>query len=399
MLYHYPSLHLDTGSPKALLTVIDAVRSCGVTPLFLAKGEGPLTDALRARAVEIVEGTGGDISWRTPLASVRRLSRMLDLLREHSIHVVHNNELGWNTDLLFAARYLGVGSLVHLHNPGTLSRRNLNWRLASRVVLVSNAMRRSVQPFDWIAEKAEVIHNAVDVGAFASARPAREELGLPSSAIVVATVGQITPRKAPDVTIEVARRLLPRHPDLHFVFVGRTPKGDEAFEARLRLAAQEYVAQGRLLFLGSRHDVARILASSDVFFHPARAEPFGIVVIEAMAAGLPVVAAHVGGIPEIVGKPDTGILVPPDDVSGFCAALEHLLASPHHRAAMGRTARHYVRSRFSTDAAGPAWVRLYRDICSRAKGRSGVLHRLPWPRFRSRRNDQELATEPSSDEP
>jgi glycosyltransferase involved in cell wall biosynthesis len=89
-----------------------------------------------------------------------------------------------------------------------------------------------------------------------------------------------------------------------------------------------------------------VLASSDVFFLPTRSETFGIVVAEAMAASLPVVTTGVGGIPEIIRSPDEGWVVEPDDVAGFAAAIDALIASPELRRAMGAAGRVAVEGRF-----------------------------------------------------
>src|ERR1035437_10475480 len=88
-------------------------------------------------------------------------------------------------------------------------------------------------------------------------------------------------------------------------------------------ASKDSAFGGRLRFLGSRRDVPNLLATMDVFCLPSRAEPFGVVVIEALAAGLPVVASRVGGIPEILGTA-SGITVPPGSAHGFVDALSRL---------------------------------------------------------------------------
>ena len=125
--------------------------------------------------------------------------------------------------------------------------------------------------------------------------------------MVIATVAQICERKGIDTVLEAARLLLMRHENLRFALAGPDGPGESAFAAEMRRqAAEDPALRGRVHFLGSRQDIPELLASADLFFLPTRHEPFGIVVVEAMAAGLPAVVSRLGGIPEIVVSPEIG---------------------------------------------------------------------------------------------
>jgi glycosyltransferase involved in cell wall biosynthesis len=137
----------------------------------------------------------------------------------------------------------------------------------------------------------------------------------------------------------------------------------------MRAAAEEPDLRGRVRFLGSRSDIPDFLASLDLFLLPARAEPFGIVVIEAMAASLPVIASKVGGIPEILSAPEIGRLVDPLTPEAFARAVREILALPDRGKSMGAKARLSLMGRFDMAAAGERLKKIYLDVLGSAPAR------------------------------
>lgn len=364
ILYYYSSHQADTGSPKALLGMIDALDRARYTPLFLAgaSGGGDLVRELTARGVQLVRETVTEVTIRRPVASLLRVARSAAMLRRERVDVLHVNEFGWNLDVVLAAPLAQVPVVLHVHNPLDVAARNLDRLAATRVVFVSEAHRRATGHLDRIAARSLVLHNPVDIERFESGRDIRESLGLAPSSVVVATVCQLTPNKALDVLLAVARELVPRWPELHFVVAGRAGIGHEAYADGIRAEAALPPLLGRVHFLGSRTDVPDILASSDLFFLPTRSETFGIVVAEAMAASLPVVTTNVGGIPEIVRSEAEGIVLEPDDVPGFVGALDALLADPEQRRALGAAGRRSLEGRFDRATFARALESLYASL-------------------------------------
>jgi len=347
VLYYYWSLKFDTGSPKVLVSMIDSLDRARVVPYFWAVGEGPLVRELARREVALLEGPAGEISWRRPVEAVRRVAGKVRALRRARIGLLHINEFGWNHDLALAAWLLRVPVVLHVHNPLTVDRNNLHHLIASRVLFVSKAHMQQTRHFHRVAARARVLHNPIDVGYYASGRSRRAELGIGEGDVVVVTVGQIVPRKGIDVLLGAAERLLPTHPRLHFLVVGPEKASHAEYPAELGARAAAPELGGRFRFLGSRADVPDLLASADIFALPTRDEPFGLVIAEAMAASLPVVTTNIGGIPEVVGSSDAGILLDPDDVAGFAEAIGRLAASPEERSRRGARGRRQVEREFA----------------------------------------------------
>ena len=164
------------------------------------------------------------------------------------------------------------------------------------------------------------VPNGIDTAAFAAAeadRPAvRAALGIAPDAPVIGTVGRLAEVKQQGVLIRAFARIIPAFPTARLVLVGDGP-----LRAELEGLARSLGLGGAVLFAGYQPNPERYLAAMDVFVLPSRAEAMPLVIPEAWAAGRPVVASRVGGIPELIEDGKTGLLVEPGDVDGLAARL------------------------------------------------------------------------------
>jgi glycosyltransferase involved in cell wall biosynthesis len=216
--------------------------------------------------------------------------------------------------------------------------------------------------FHRIAGKAEVLYNALDAAAMSRGVSIREDLGLKEGQLAIGTVAQVGRRKGIDILIETARLLLREREETVFLIAGPPAVGEEEFGRRMQSLAEAPDLRGRVRFLGPRSDIPDFLASLDLFLLPTRAEPFGLVVIEAMAAGVPVIASKVGGIPEIISSPEIGSLVETLTPEAFAAAIREILARPDRGKGMADKARPSVVARFGLAVAGKQLEKTYLEL-------------------------------------
>ena len=174
----------------------------------------------------------------------------------------------------------------------------------------------------------------------------RKALGLGADGDLLVCVGRLSPEKGQDLFLEAIRRL----PGVEGLLVGDGPMR-KAWEAKA----------GRVRFLGLRSDVPLCLAASDLYLLPSRYEAQGMVLVEAMMAGLPIVAARVGGVPGLIEDGKTGVLVPPEDPEAWAFAIASLLKDGERMKALGEAARK-ASAAYSTDTMVDAYVRLYEGI-------------------------------------
>ena len=366
ILYYYTFHTFDTGSPKALVGFVEALDRGRFEPLFLATGKGPLIDALAARDVKIEFSPAGSLEVRHPGRSLGQIRRLRARLREIDPDLVHVMGFDWNLDLALAAWTLGIPVILHVHTPEEAHFRNLSRFAATKVLFCSEFERGNFGHLDRIQGRTEVLHNPVDMDRFSSAVRAQGRFGFEETDIVIVTVAQIAARKGIDTILDAARLLLPRFTNLRFALAGPDGAGEGAFaEEMRRQAATDPVLRGRVRFLGSQQDIPGLLASADLFFLPTRAEPFGIAIVEAMAAGLPVVVSRVGGIPEIVVSPEIGRMPDEPTAAGFAKEIGEVLSLPDRGRQMGERGRDSVRARFDSAAIRQKLTGIYTDILSR----------------------------------
>jgi len=200
----------------------------------------------------------------------------------------------------------------------------------------------------------------------------RRAHGIAASARVVLTVGRLDPQKDQSLAIEAVRAVRARHPDVHLVLVGHVTH--DAYAAGLRAQIEVAgLAPYVTLIPGLPADGPGIVDAyhaADLFLLPSRHEPFGIVILEAWAAGLPVVASDVGGIPGFVQPGVDGVLVPPGDTAGFAAALDGLLAHPERARDLALAGQRKARERFAWDVVTDQLLTLYEDVLREPRRRA-----------------------------
>ncbi|HWM50175.1 MAG TPA: glycosyltransferase family 4 protein [Thermoplasmata archaeon] len=229
----------------------------------------------------------------------------------------------------------------------------LTLKAATRVIAVSEHEAASLINLGVPRDRIRVIPNGVDLGEFAEVGTRKDRDGL-----VGLFVGRLDPdQKGLDVLVRAMSKLPQNYP-LRLRLVGEDWGGAEL----LRHLAQRLGVADRVTMVGKvpRPEVVREFAEADFLVLPSRFEPFGIVLLEAMAAGLPVVASRVGGIPEIVSEGETGLLVEPDNPDALAEALRLLCQNESLRFSMGRSARERVK-RYAWDSVVPRILSVFAE--------------------------------------
>jgi len=312
------------GSERHLLTLLPALAERGVDVTFLglddpSRTPDPFYEALtvpfeRLRAAR-------DLDPRLALR-VRRVVRKADLVHTH---LVHGDVYG----------ALGARRLVSTkHNDDPFRTGAFRFveralaRRAARIVAITRALARfQVERVGLPSEKVEVIHYGLDD--VPRAWGANPPDGVPDQARVLLSVCRLEPQKGVDVAVRALPEIRERHSATHLVVLGEGPQRAELEQLARSLEVPVHLP-------GRVPDVAAWLRRADVLVHPARWEGFGLALLEAMLASLPVVATSVSSVPEIVADGETGLLVPPDDAAALAAAVSRVLDDPGDYGDRGR---------------------------------------------------------------
>ena len=342
-----------------------ASRGHRVTVISLAEG-GALRGAFAPITVETVARRRDGID---PTLVVRLAARLAAL----SVDVVHTHNplaLSYGAPAARLARVPRVVHTKHGANPSerrrTVGARRLLARLCDAFVAVSPETAEVARVLDRVREPRLVtIANGIDVGAFARDPAARArvraELGV-GDACLVGTVARLAPEKNHVGLVAAMAPLL--GPSVHLAIVGDGPER-AAIERAIAPALRPFVH-----LTGARHDVPALLSAFDLFALSSTTEGLPLAVPEAMAAGLPVVATAVGGLPSVLREGITGLLVPAGDEAALGRALGALIADPARRERLGRAARDDAAARFSLARVVDAYEALY-AASTRGASRSG----------------------------
>jgi len=316
------------------------------------------------------------------LATLARAAVFARWCRKRRIAVVQSCDLYANTFALPAAALAGVpariGSRREINpdkTPGQIALQRHAYRFAHAVVANSQAAAGQLVREGVQRERIHIIPNGIALDRFA-AEPALRRI------TTITTVANLRTEKAHEVLIEAVALLASRHPQLILQVVGDGPRRDE-----LTYLAAARGLTGRVRFLGYREDIPAVLASSDLFVLTSRSEACPNGAMEAMAAGLPVIATGVGGLLDLVEDGRTGVLVPPDQPRALAAAIESLVAAPARAAALGAAARREIAARYSFDGMVGAFEALYLAQLEAASlpSRASTLHTTAQDRPEPRR--------------
>jgi glycosyltransferase involved in cell wall biosynthesis len=235
-------------------------------------------------------------------------------------------------------------------------------RLADVILVNSDAVRRDVERTErhWEGKVRKIYNGVAPIEPWApdEVMAFRRREGIPSDALVALCVSNFYPYKGHEELVEAAVRVVPTFPNIVFLLAGRDSGTMEEIRTRIRARGIE----GSVRFVGGRADVPDLLRASDLFVHPSREEGFSNAILEAMAAGLPVVACDVGGNPEAVADGETGRMVLSRDAAAFASAIAELLADPEKRKAMGEAGRRRATEHFSLDRMVEEMESLYDSL-------------------------------------
>lgn len=340
------------------------------------KGHGTLVDDFRAAgAREVVRvGTGPWIAFE-----------LWPHLRWAEIVHSHLLKADMVTAVLASLAGRRSGLISSKHNDEQVLRRPLVsfvhgvvGALPQRTICLSDHVARFIEEHGRLPRERLVrIYYGIDPRPFEMAagdvearRAVREEFGLRDGECAFICVARFAPQKAHDVLLRAFQQATraANAPPMRLLLVGDDPFGQG--RVRAEALAKELALEGRVTFAGIRRDVPRLLAASDVFVMCSLWEGLGLVFLEAMAAGLPVLATRVSATPEVVEHGVTGVLVPARDEAALASALEQLARSPEQRAQLAARGRERVGRVFGLDRMVDETLAVYREVQgSRGAGR------------------------------
>ncbi|HET6324598.1 MAG TPA: glycosyltransferase [Planctomycetaceae bacterium] len=352
------------GAERALVQIVTRLDRQRWEPhVFCLDAGGVLAPELRAAGIEVV-CLGA--RRRRDVLVVRPLYRHLVALRPAILQtfLFHANVIGRLAGT--AARVPVIVSGIRVAEKRSRARLWLD-RVTDRLVTRHVCVSRDVADFSTTRgglphEKISVIPNGVDFERYANAAPAAlTQFGVPHGSRVLLFVGRLDPQKGPLQLLEAAAELFLDHSDLQLVMVGDGPLATE-----LRAWTVFRSLETRIHFVGRQTDIAGLMRAADVFVLPSQWEGLPNVVLEAMAAGTPVVATEVEGVRDLLTEGKTGTLVPRNGEFPLAQAIGRALGNREEVQAMAVTAQSIVKESFTWPLVAAEYERLYADLLASA---------------------------------
>lgn len=363
------------GSENHLLALVPALARAGYAPEMMVLASRtdrpePFVKGMRAAGVPTtvvpLRCDADPLAWAAVTRQMKR--QQYDIVHTH---LIHGDVYG-----VTAARMVGVRAVVSTRHNDNDFRKYYAVRLlvravtrgCQRVICISDHLGSFVRGAEGVSvDQVRVIRYGLDFGRLPPRGRWRKGLGIPDDAPLLGIVARLIPQKGHSALLEALPRVAERFPAVRIAVVGDGPLRGE-----LERLAERLGIEARVHFVGHRPNAAEMMSEFDVFVHPSRWEGFGLVFLEAMAAGVPVVATRVSAIPEIVEHGRTGLLVPVDDAAALADAVSRLLADREWARAMGQAGRERVLREFTVEAMVRRTCETYDELLANSSARAPV---------------------------
>jgi glycosyltransferase involved in cell wall biosynthesis len=359
-----------SGVPTYIMGLGKALSKLGVEPVIIAHAHPGLAkeEEMDGMFIKRLEGFVMPIFDRA--ISARIGSELHKCIKYGGFDVVHGQDIYSSMALqsVFSARKCGIPSVLTCHSVHDC---NGFWKLlhkplllpikrADRVIAVSNASADFCRAFGVPEDKIKVILNGLDPQEFnpSDGSQIRADLGIGSRPFIMTAI-RLVKRKGPRYLITAFSKVLRDVPDAMLVIAGDGPEA-----TNLRRLVKKLEIEGSVLMLGSlpHRRVLKLMAAADVFVLPSLMESFGLVLLEAMMAGAPIVCTRVGGVPEVIENGVNGLMVPPADDDALASAILTILNDRELAKRLSRNGLKIARERFNWEKTARETLVLYESI-------------------------------------
>lgn len=363
-------LHLITDKDKSfqlLENLVDGLRKKGFDQtICYLRGDSKTNNYLETAGYQVINLEGGNFRSFKPLLVLK----LAKIIREKKIDLVHCHRhkptvYGTLASWIAGCRVKIITTVHGRERTRNFRRKLTNWFLFKRISMifsVSEAVKKDILKCNPALkpEKVVTVYNGIDTRLFDDVELTHQEaklrLGISENAqLVFGTVGRLTRVKGQEFLIEAFKQVNQKFPDTWLVVTG-----SGSLEKDLKSLCQKLEISHRVIFPGFRTDIPLVLRAYDCFVLSSLSEGHPLSLLEAMASGIYVIASQAGGIPEILDKPDLGIIVPPASVDHLSKAMERVCMMPeHNRQEYGKKCKEKVENTFTIAHMVSATADLY----------------------------------------
>ena len=221
-------------------------------------------------------------------------------------------------------------------------------------ISLTQSMKKDVLAFTRMSpDKVKVVTLGIDLHQFNSAHfkkiESQKNFGLPPDKEIVGVLGRLDRLKGQDILLRAAPEVIKQHPNVFFLVAGNETAGEHGYKEYLLDLCRTLQIERYVKFLPFTEDVPQLMTALDVFVLPSFSETFGLLVVEAMAMGRPIIATNTGGVPEIITNEKTGLLIRPKDANEVARAIHRILTDAALRLSLSHSARREAFKKYDFD--------------------------------------------------
>lgn len=374
-----------SGGSNCLFNLIRQLNGDKFSPIIACR-EGDLTGEYRARGIEIypikfphfskVSFKKGKFKFFSPqklCSNVLHLyplvRELVSIIRKKKLDLVHSNSFRANIAGFLAARWTGRPIIWHIRDfahEESIFTRMVGEKFVDRIIFMSQAIKRSFLLGGADGQNMEVIYDGVDLDLYfpkSGDNKLREKFGISPSVRLIGIVGRLVPWKGHSYFLEAARKIADEVGDVKFLIVGgNLPESQEENSyPQIKSLIEKLGLGGHVIITGFQSDIPEVMNALDVLVCPSLTEPFGMVVIEALACGTPVIGTDAGGVKEILSH-GGGILVSRANPEAIAQEVIGLLKNDQEMIYLSKAGRRNVKENFNLEGYVAQVEKVYREV-------------------------------------
>ncbi len=358
------------GAEVSLLNLVQEIQKYDYTPVVVLGSYGPLCKRLKKLNIKIYIYPLGFPHLKNPIPFLKSLLFLYHIIKTEKVQLIHSNTLWDNQYGVLSAKLSGIPHILHVRG---FPEQKASWKslynMGSLAICNSEDTKRTFSKYGGFRKRTEVVYNAVDTERFIpdpkSRQNVRQRYGFDKTDVVMGVAGRLSEEKGQLFLLKTLLPMLKSNPNYKILIAGDAKiHPNTTYPEEIMSFIRQNSLGGDVFMTGYIEDMKGFYNSLDLFLLPSFREPFGRVLIEAMATETPVIASRVGGVPEVVDHEINGYLVEPGDAVRWRGYINRLLHDETIRHSFVKAGRKKVLEKFSSKQITSRIVSLYRELLS-----------------------------------
>jgi len=356
------------GAEVSLLNLVQEIQKYDYTPVVVLGSYGPLCKRLKKLNIKIYIYPLGFPHLKNPIPFLKSLLFLYHIIKTEKVQLIHSNTLWDNQYGVLSAKLSGIPHILHVRG---FPEQKASWKslynMGSLAICNSEDTKRTFSKYGGFRKRTEVVYNAVDTERFIpdpkSRQNVRQRYGFDKTDVVMGVAGRLSEEKGQLFLLKTLLPMLKSNANFKVLIAGDAKiHPGSTYPDKIMTFIRQNSLEENVIMAGYIEDMNGFYNALDLFLLPSFREPFGRVLIEAMATETPIIASRVGGVPEVVDHEINGCLINPHDADNWRQCIDKLINNKSLRVQLGKAGRMKVLKKFTSEKVTSQIVAIYRDL-------------------------------------